>query len=152
MFRDIDEDGSGIVSLAEFEEAGVSGKGNFRTTKVDSLQAFKDQAICDKFLMLGRSTQSRKLCPVPAAVRATKTPFGVSTEATVQVEEGTSHGAVLPARHRWGGERTQRIELTDPTQKQCRESWTYPSSCKARAQRSNLLADPRRRVLSDSCA
>ncbi|CAE7238751.1 BCS1 [Symbiodinium pilosum] len=35
MFRDIDEDGSGIVSLAEFEEA------------------FKDQAICDKFLMLG---------------------------------------------------------------------------------------------------
>ncbi|CAE7466209.1 BCS1 [Symbiodinium natans] len=35
MFREIDEDGSGIVSLAEFEEA------------------FKDQAICDKFLMLG---------------------------------------------------------------------------------------------------
>lgn len=35
MFRDIDEDGSGIVSLAEFEEA------------------FKDSAICDKFLMLG---------------------------------------------------------------------------------------------------
>lgn len=35
MFREIDEDGSGIVSLAEFEEA------------------FKDSAICDKFLMLG---------------------------------------------------------------------------------------------------
>eukprot|EP00439_Symbiodinium_sp_Y106_P039985 s4385_g4.t2 len=35
MFREIDEDGSGIVSLAEFKEA------------------FKDPAICDKFLMLG---------------------------------------------------------------------------------------------------
>ena len=56
MFREIDEDGSGIVSLAEFKEAFVHtfGDGPVTTEVSDGCcKAFKDPAICDKFLMLG---------------------------------------------------------------------------------------------------